>query len=654
MPLPFVLSPKFVDEYRSRPTSFGWNGLGEFVFKRTYARDDESWVDVCARVINGMFSIQKLHCERNLIRWDEDKAQRSAMEAFDLLFEMKWTPPGRGLWMMGTPFIHDRLVPEALQNCAFRSTVDISRSYGEPFRWLMENSMLGVGVGFDTLGAASFFVRKPSQSPPWRITIPDSREGWADSVQQLINSYGVANSFPIEFDYSQIRPAGEPIKGFGGVASGPEPLVTLHNSIREILDKKVGSTLDSRDIVDICNLIGRCVVAGNVRRSAEIAIGFAGDSKFIDLKDYSKYPERAAFGWVSNNSVFAFEGMNYGLIAERAYVNGEPGLIWMDNIRQFGRMNGEFDIADRLAMGMNPCGEQPLWDGELCTLVEIHLPRITSKQEFARVVKAAFLYGQSVTLLNPYIDSPVSRKVMMKNRRIGLSLTGQAQFEAARSPAVLEDWMQFGYAMTGVWNEVYADWLRVPLSIRRTSVKPSGSVSLLSGSTPGVHHPISRFQIRRVTVASNSPLVEQMMKAGYPVEPSVYDPSGTMVIEFPVDVGAGVRSEGELTLQEQFQKAARAQALWADNGVSVTVKLDRSRYTPNDVAAMFKLYENKLKAVSVLPLEEGVYEQAPYEAITGEEYLRRQGALKPLHIEAVQSADHTADMFCANDVCEVY
>ncbi|TXH56842.1 MAG: fused protease/ribonucleoside-triphosphate reductase, partial [Desulfurellales bacterium] len=102
MQLPFSLDPAFVDPYRSRPTSFGWNGLGEFVFKRTYARDDESWVDVCLRVINGMFSIQKVHCDTTGIRWDEEKAQRAAKEAFDLLFDMKWTPPGRGLWMMGT------------------------------------------------------------------------------------------------------------------------------------------------------------------------------------------------------------------------------------------------------------------------------------------------------------------------------------------------------------------------------------------------------------------------------------------------------------------------------------------------------------------------------------------------------------------------
>ena len=296
--LPFSLSPSFLDGYVNRPTSFGFNGLGEFVFRRTYSREGEEWWEVCRRVIDGMFSIQKVHCETTGIPWDEDKAQRAAREAYSLLFDMKWTPPGRGLWMMGTPFIHERLVPEALQNCAFRSTESLGSSKGEPFRWLMENSMLGVGVGFDTLGAGKFYVM-PAPPVSRKVVIEDSREGWADSIKALIDSraYGEAD---IEFDYSQIRPAGVPIKGFGGVASGPAPLVELHNSIQKILDSKTGAYLDSRDIVDICNLIGRCVVAGNVRRSAEIAIGSANDLQFLDLKDYSRFPERAAFGWVSN------------------------------------------------------------------------------------------------------------------------------------------------------------------------------------------------------------------------------------------------------------------------------------------------------------------------------------------------------------------
>lgn len=652
MQLPFSLDPAFVALYRSLPTSFGWNGLGEFVFKRTYARDGESWADVCQRVINGMFSIQKVHCDTTGIRWDEEKAQRAANEAFDLLFDMKWTPPGRGLWMMGTPFIHERLTPEALQNCAFRSTESIGQSHGEPFRWLMENSMLGVGVGFDTLGAGCLHVKGTDRTRTQAFIIDDSREGWADSVLTLINAYAEGAPEPV-FDYSLIRPEGLPIQGFGGKASGPEPLVALHKGISGILNRKRGTTLDSRDIVDINNLIGRCVVAGNVRRSAEIAIGLPSDQKFLDLKDYSKNPERAEYGWVSNNSVYAFPGMNYMPIAERAFENGEPGLIWLDNIRRFGRMNGILDTSDWGAMGMNPCGEQPLWNAELCTLVEIHLPRIRSKREFGRVLKAAFLYGQSVTLMSPYITDKLSREVMMKNRRIGLSLTGQAQFDAKMPRGYLDSWMSYGYELTGYWNQVYSDWLQVPMSIRRTSVKPSGSVSLLSGSTPGVHFPISRFQIRRVTVAANSPLVDTMFAAGYPVEPSVTDPSGTVVIEFPVDVGPGVPSESEVSLEKQFDTAARAQRLWSDNGVSVTIKLDRSKYTPGDLADAFRKYEHQLKAVSVLPLEEGVYEQAPYEAIVEEEYVRRVNALRTLNIGNVDMADHTADDFCTNDGCVV-
>jgi hypothetical protein len=182
------------------------------------------------------------------------------------MWQFKFLPPGRGLWMMGTPFMWER-GSAALNNCGYCSTYDqIESDPAEPFCFLMDMAMLGVGVGFDAMGADKIFIRKPANNTTI-YTIADSREGWVDSVRRLIWSYTIhADDGVVEYDYSQIRPAGTPINGFGGKASGPGILMELHDLLRNHLEHKTGSTLSSVDIVDLMNYIGRCVVAGNVRR----------------------------------------------------------------------------------------------------------------------------------------------------------------------------------------------------------------------------------------------------------------------------------------------------------------------------------------------------------------------------------------------------
>ena len=174
---------------------------------------------------------------------------------------------------MGTPVIHKKNLSAALNNCAFVSTEELSANPIRPFEFLMDASMLGVGVGFDTKGHDLVQVMCPKEEKiVYRIE--DSREGWVNSVSLLLKAYFGVNGErqnDVEFDYSAIRPEGEPLKTFGGVSSGPRPLRELHESIRKVLDNRVGKTLDSTSIVDLFDLIGKCVVSGNVRRSAEIA-----------------------------------------------------------------------------------------------------------------------------------------------------------------------------------------------------------------------------------------------------------------------------------------------------------------------------------------------------------------------------------------------
>lgn len=366
MGLSFRLTDDFIDGYKAIEPKFGFrdaggNSVGELTFIRTYSRvkkdgSKERWHEVCRRVVEGMYSIQKDWAVSNRLPWNANKAQASAKEAYDRLFNLKWTPPGRGLWMMGTDFVHERGMSAALVNCAAVSTGDIDRhDPGAIFAWIADALMLGIGVGFDTKGSEKNIVvheRKPSNEV---YVIPDSREGWAESFRILVNSY-LRNNRVVNFDYSLIREYGQPIKGFGGVSSGKDPLVKVHKQISDVFESRIGDNLDSRLITDIINLIGTCIVSGNVRRAAEIAIGDADDKEFLDLKNYSVNPERAEFGWMSNNTVsIPNQGFDYDEIAKRILDNGEPGISWIDTARAYGRLGDPRNDKDFRVTVQNPC-----------------------------------------------------------------------------------------------------------------------------------------------------------------------------------------------------------------------------------------------------------------------------------------------------------
>jgi intein/homing endonuclease len=294
----FKLNESTRNELKELTPEFGFNGLGELVFRRTYSRNNEDWCDVVIRVVEGCMSIRKEHFHRSSLYWDDNDRQDFARNMALSLFRMEWLPPGRGLWMMGTDFTYER-GSMSLNNCSATDTED---DFVHSAEWTMDGLMNGVGVGFTTnwLGEATMPDKKDSEI----FVIPDSREGWVESLIKLMCSYINSprygkNKFPI-FDYSQIRKHGEPIKGFGGTASGFDPLKQMHDRIESYLDafcvgrlqctsktwkefksedleqatsewREVDVEVDkpyshTRLVADVFNAIGACVVAGNVRR----------------------------------------------------------------------------------------------------------------------------------------------------------------------------------------------------------------------------------------------------------------------------------------------------------------------------------------------------------------------------------------------------
>lgn len=602
-------------------------------------------------------------------------------------------------------------------NCAFVSTKDIDEDFASPFTFLMDMSMLGVGVGADCRGQGKVKIQVPRYTTE-PFVVEDSREGWVELLRVVLNSFVGKGSFPLVVDYSKVRKRGEPIKGFGGVASGPGPLKKLVEGVTKILmpkgvtfsfsdlqssdgeDRVYVTILETQDevaapyritssqIVDVFNYIGKCVVAGNVRRSAEIMFSEFTDQEFISLKDpttlntlYAQLAEAEARlekdkarglpteahlaeiqalekeieahplidrRWASNNSVFGYVGMDYSAIAKAIAGNGEPGICWIENARQYSRMGHLPDNKDWRVMGTNPCGEQSLESFELCNLVETYPANHDSLEDFKATLKMAYLYAKTVTLVPTH--DPRANQVMTRNRRIGCSMSGIVQAVAKLGRRQFFNWCEDGYDHIQKLDRTYSEWLGVPLSIKTTSIKPSGTVSLLSGATPGIHYPESEFYIRRVRISNTSPLVAQVRAAGYHVEKDEYS-DDTSVISFPVREANFSKGKKEVSIWEQFALAAAIQRHWADNQVSVTVTFKQSEV--GEIQACLETFENQLKSVSMLPLSDHGYVQAPYEPIDEETYIRMVSDLKPLILDGGTHDRSAEEKFCANDVCEI-
>jgi ribonucleoside-triphosphate reductase len=669
----FQLSNDFVAGYRDKKAPFGYrdaagNSVGEITFLRTYSRlkedgTKETWVDVCERVINGMYSIQKDHCKSQRLPWNDAKAQASAKDGFDRLFNLKWTPPGRGLWVMGTDIVNKQRNSAALQNCAFVSTNEMTKQNpGKPFGFLMEASMLGVGVGFDDKGAdKDFIIQEPDIKDGQSYDIPDTREGWVESTVLLINQYLKQGHPTMAFGYDQIRKYGEPIRTFGGTAAGPEPLMKLHAKIREIFAGRGGEKVTRKDIADIGNLIGVCVVSGNVRRSAELLIGRIDDQDFLDLKNAERFPERNSYdpanpgwGWMSNNSVEVAVGTDFDPIIDGIVRNGEPGVIWMDVSRKYGRLADPVNNKDHRIAGYNPCAEQSLESYECCTLVETYLNRHDNLDDFKRTLKFAYLYAKTVTLLPTHWEE--TNAIMQRNRRIGTSISGVANFADNKGLPVLRDWMDEGYKIIKAYDNTYSEWLGIRESIKMTTVKPSGTVSILAGESPGVHWTVGgEYFYRAIRFSNNDPMLPLFTLANYRIEPASESPDTTSVVFFPIKSDAK-RSEKDVSIFEKMSLAATAQRYWSDNSVSVTVSFDVEKESEH-VGTVLHMYDGQLKTVSFLPQGNFTYPQMPYTQITAEEY-KNEGEMKLFPIDfsgvyAGMAADAIGEAYCTTDACEI-
>lgn len=583
----FQLDHMVQDRLRSLIPPFGYNGFGEFIFYRTYSRikqdgGQEDWADVVIRNTNGTFSIRKDWYLKNHIAWDEQYWQQYAAGFAEAMFHMRWMPPGRGMWAMGSDFVYER-GSMALYNCAYTDLT--SNNISDDIGWLMDSLMHGVGVGFGPIRDDGLRLYKPVGV--YDHIIPDTREGWVDSEQAIIDAHTKPGRKRPRMIYDGVREAGLPIKGFGGISSGPGPLRELHERTEMEFERYM--TRPEYDIVylktNLANHTGCCVVAGNVRRSAELGKGKVHDKTFMNLKDYKLYPEREAFGWMSNNSVELENDEDFmmlGEIARRVIANGEPGYINRRNM-PYGRVGKKMKgLRWDAAVGFNPCGEIPLEHREVCNVSET-LPtmcnylidsanraRKDGTYDHAMWLQAceyATVYMTTVSLLPTH--QPSTNRVVARNRRIGASIIDYTGWKLGEGVHRVTKYMRDGYKRVRKVSKLLNEEAGVPIPIRVTTIKPGGTGPKLPGKTSGVGHPTFDYTIRRVRVAKNSPVHPLLAEAGVPYEEDFFD-KYTDVFEYPIHQGPA-KPASQVSLWEQAMNLILVQREWADNAVSNTL-----------------------------------------------------------------------------------
>jgi ribonucleoside-triphosphate reductase (thioredoxin) len=648
---PFFIPDDFANDYADQMPAWGFNGLGYVTYKRTYARPifeegtdtivrTEEWHETIRRVVNGAQSIGA--------QLSEDEAKR----LYDYLFNLKGSVAGRMLWQLGTEN-NQRLGGDSLVNCWF---VDVQKP--TDFSWAVERLMLGGGVGFscdkpERLGVVRAGWVSHHDANDSDFIVPDTREGWGNVIRKVFECYLGSDDEPQYMTYAThlIRPAGVPIKTFGGTASGPAILISGIEKICGVLDGAVGRTLTSVEVLDCMNIIGSIVVAGNVRRSAEIAVGRLDDEAYLMAKrwDLGDIPiERA----MSNNTVFVSPEQMKDMpetIWEGYKGNGEPyGFFNLEASRQFGRMGEE--RPDPSIVGVNPCAEIPLANRESCNLSEIFLPMIDSPEELQDV--ASLLYKvQKATAALGYLD-PASDKITSQNMRLGLGITGVTQ---AMDKI---DWLDEAYvalrALDAEWS-AHRGW---PESVRLTTVKPSGTLSLLPGVTPGVHPGFSQYFVKRMRMASGDVLVNYCRSKGFYVEPlrnfDGTEDNRTVVVEFPCAFPDGTIEAKDVTAIQQMDLVRRLQKVWADNAVSVTVYYRSEEL--DGIREYLAEHWHEMKSVSFLLHSEHGFDQAPMGELTKDEYEHVVNNTTPLGEKLYGStvvSDDDLDDACVSGACPV-
>jgi len=616
-----------------------------FIHKSRYAKyyEDtgrESWEDTVTR-----FSV-------NTIRDMVDPATKRQLE--EAILGLEVMPSMRSLMTSGPAAERDNT---CMYNCSYLAVDDL-KSFDEAMFILL----CGTGVGFSVERQSISKLPEVPQlfESETNIVVKDSKEGWAKSLRQLI-ALLYSGEIPT-WDVSKVRPAGAPLKTFGGRASGPAPLVDLFNFTIATFKKAAGRKLNSVECHDIMCKIGEVVVVGGVRRSAMISLSNLSDDRMRSAKSgawWENNPQRA----LANNSVsYTEKPDNLSFMKEwMALVesgSGERGIFNREASKKQAALNGRRD-AD-YEFGTNPCSEIILRPSQFCNLTECVVRATDTIETLSEKVRLATILG---TIQSTYIKFPYLRKQWTTNtaeeRLLGVSLTGIMD-----NPLMtlknngLDKTLAHLKKVAVDTNKVWAEVLGIPVAAAISCVKPSGTVSQLVDSASGIHARHSPFYIRTVRGDNKDPLTQFMIDQGIPNEPDAFKPDQTTVFSFPQKAPVGATCTADMTAIEQLEMWLMYQRNWCEHKPSVTINVKSEEWL--EVGAFVYKHFDEMSGVSFLPFNEHTYQQAPYqdcdEAAYQEMLDKMPKRIDWSKLSEYENEDNTSGsqtLACSGDSCEI-
>lgn len=635
--------------------------LGELVYYRSYSRwiEQENRRETYVETVDRYMEFMKENLGSKL-------KPAEYKEVRDAIIHQEAMPSMRLFQFSGKAA---RVTNVCAYNCSF-----IAPESFQDLAEIMYISMCGTGAGWavEPTNVEKFpqIVMQSGEKVATHV-IPDHKEGWADSLTVGMKAWAAGKD--IEFDYSQIRPEGARLKVMGGKASGPAPLQRLLNFTRQIMLTRQGKRLRPIDLHDIICMIGDCVVAGGVRRSAMISLSDLADDNIRDAKKgafYMTHPHRML---ANNSAVYINKPTNEEFLKEwMALVesrSGERGIFNRGSlaktlperrIKALKEYKGYFDSTGQHIvgpMGTNPCGEIILQSKQFCNLSEIVARAEDTEKTLLKKIRIATILGtyQSTLTNFPYL-SKEWKEHCDRERLLGVSITGQWDSPAVRKPEVMRKLKAEAIRV----NKEYAKRFGVNESTAITCVKPSGTLSQTVDCASGMHPRHSKFYIRRIRIAATDALFRMLKDQGVPYYPEVgqtEENATTYVLEFPVKAPSGSIFRDDLSAIEQLEYWKMVKENYTEHNPSVTISIGDNEW----IAVANWVYENwdMVGGLSFLPRENTVYKLAPYESIDEAKY--KELAAKLEHVdyskittyEKQNETDLKKELACVSGVCEI-
>ena len=618
----------------------------QFIHKSRYARwmpeekRRETWEETVQRYVDFWVNRGQL-----------DK--KTAKRLYNGIHSLKVMPSMRCMMTAGEALDKDNV---AGFNCSYLH-IDSPRSFDE----LMYVLMCGTGVGFSV--ERNFINKLPMVAESFHktdsmIVVSDSKIGWASAFRELIAML-YAGKVP-QWDVSKVRPAGARLKTFGGRASGPEPLVDLFNFCIEVFTKATGRKLTSIECHDICCKIADIVVVGGVRRSALISLSNLSDPRMAKAK-MGDWWRSEGHRRLANNSVAYTEKPDFeSFLSEMQNMYeskaGERGIFSRVAAQKIAARNGRRDPEQDF--GTNPCSEIILRSNQFCNLSEVVVRANDTKATLKEKVELAAIIG---TLQATLTDFRYLRKLWQRNTEeealLGLSLTGIMDHKVLSNDITSAKWLEDLKDVAIKTNKAWAKKLGINQSVAITCVKPSGTVSQLVDSASGIHPRFSKHYIRRVRSDAKDPLAQFMSAGGFPVEQDIMSPA-SLVYSFPVKSPETSVTVKQVGAMEQLKLWKAYQNHWCEHKPSITVY-----YTDDEFLEVAQWIWNNFdlcSGISLLPVSDHVYQQAPYEDISEDKYQELVQQM-PVgvdwndleHFEQEDNTTGSQELACVGGACEI-